>query len=189
MIVWDLGGVVARFEPEHRLDALAETTGLDRDRIHEAVWGSGLDAAAERGAIDEPECWSRVLAALDHRVNSDTVRRCWAAAFVPDADVLAYVDASASPRALFTDNGPVLEHCLRHELDDIGRRFTPWLLSWRLQAVKNQPDAFRRAATRLRADPHDLTLVDDRAANVDAATRAGWNTLQFTSVADLDTLH
>ena len=47
MIVWDLGGVVATFDPAARLEALADATGLPPDHIDRSIWRSGLDAAAD----------------------------------------------------------------------------------------------------------------------------------------------
>jgi putative hydrolase of the HAD superfamily len=173
VIVWDLGGVLARFRPGRRLEALADATGLPPEQIDHALWGSGLDAAAERGELPEAEVWSQALAGLDGRLTRSELRRHWAVAFEPDPEVLGLVD-ELGPGAILTNNGPLVEAALGEELATIGNLLDPWLLSWRLGATKPAPQAFERAAAALDRPPADLTLVDDRQENVDAARRAGW---------------
>lgn len=186
MIVWDLGDVVATFDPATRLSALVEATGLTRDHIHHAVWQSGLDAAAETGAIPTEEVWNRTLEALDNRVDRDQLRRCWSLAFVPNPDVIDLVDRIGEPAALYTDNGPILQACLEHELEPLARHFQHIVLSCHIRATKRETVAFQRAAVALGTT--DLTLVDDRAHNVEAARAAGWKAIHFTSLNDLDLL-
>lgn len=186
MIVWDLGDVVATFDPATRLSALAEATGLTRDHVDDAVWQSGLDAAAETGSLSTEEVWYRTLEALGNRIDRDQLRRCWSLAFAPNPDVLDLVDRIGEPAALFTDNGPILEACLEHELEPLARHFQYFVLSCHLGATKRETVAFQRAALALGMT--DLTLVDDRAHNVQTARAAGWKAIQFTSLNDLDPL-
>lgn len=188
MIVWDLGGVVATFRPSRRLAALAAATGLDPAHIERAIWHSGLDAAAERGELDERAVWDAALAALDHRIDETQLRRCWSAAFEPNRGMLEFIDQTSRPRALFTDNGPILEACLRHELAPLTDRFDAVVLSFQLGAVKSETVAHERAAALLRQQCNLLTLIDDRDRNVTAARSAGWHAIHFTGVGSLGSL-
>lgn len=188
MIVWDLGGVVATYNPTARLSALTDATGLDRHQIDRAIWGSGLDADAEIGALPAEEVWTRTVAALDHRIDRAELRRCWSQAFVPNPDVLAIIDRIDEPAALFTDNGVILEACLQNELAPLARHFEQLLLSCRLGVKKSDPLAFQRATVVLRTAPAELTLVDDTAQNAQAAQAAGWEAIQFNTPSDLDPL-
>ena len=182
MIVWDLGGVLARFRPDRRLTALAEATGLPPGAVEERIWSSGLDAEAETGRLGDDEAWTRVLDALDGRIGRAELQRCWSLAFEPDALVLALVD-EVGGGALLTNNGPLVAGSLGRELHVIGRRLDPWLLSWRLGATKPDSAAFTLAAAALDHAPSDLVLVDDQAANVAAARRSGWRAVHHTDVA------
>ncbi len=82
VIVWDQGGGVgspaSTRPPDWRRWPMPPAPA--RRRIDAAIWGSGLDAAAERG---EPGTWARTLDALDHLIDDATLRRCWSLAFVP----------------------------------------------------------------------------------------------------------
>jgi putative hydrolase of the HAD superfamily len=123
--------------------------------------------------MDEEEVGEAVLTALDRRLDRSELRRHWSAAFVPDGEVLRLVD-DLGAGAILTNNGPLVEAALRHELAAIGDRLDPWLLSWRLGATKPSPAAYLRAAAAVGRPAASLTLVDDRAENVEAARRAGW---------------
>jgi len=171
IVVWDLGGVVCRFHPQRRLDALARLTGLPATTIHERIWSSGLDAAAERGELSPDVVWTCVLDALDHTATRDDVRRAWALAFEPNNAVLAIVDTLRVPSALFTNNGPIVDDILDEELAAVSRRFAHRFLSCRLGAAKPEPEAFARVAELL---GDDLFLLDDSDANVTAARAQGW---------------
>lgn len=185
VIVWDLGGVVAHFRPARRLAELAMVTGWDEATIDNALWGSGLDTAAELGLFDPEETWKQSIAALGGRLDRETLRRCWALAFEPNLEVLELIDELGEPAALLSNNGPVVEACLANELDAISDRFAHCLLSWRLSATKPSPEAFDQAAVMLQVRPKDLVLVDDRLDNVTAATHAGWSAIHFIDVAIL----
>lgn len=188
MIVWDLGGVVARFDHEARVNALADATGLLPDHIDEVVWRSGLDAAADKGYLDQDTAWSQVLAALEDRIDRSELRRCWSLAFIANQEVIDVIGRLGEPCALFTDNGPILSACLEHELRHLGRPFEHVLFSWRLKATKSDLVSYQRAGAALDAEPSRLTLVDDRASNVETARAAGWYAIHFNTVDDLEQL-
>src|SRR5262249_13870005 len=101
-VVLDLGGVVCRFDPAARLRALTDLSGMDADAIDAAIWGSGLDAAAERGEIDPSTLRVLVAGALGGRVDTAAIRTAWSYAFAPDPEVLALVDHLTVPAVLFT---------------------------------------------------------------------------------------
>ncbi|HXY95285.1 MAG TPA: HAD family phosphatase [Acidimicrobiia bacterium] len=184
-VVLDLGGVVCRFDPAARLRALEELTGRGADEIEAAVWGSGLDAAAERGEIDPPAVRGLLAGALGGRVDAAALRSAWSLAFSPDDAVLRVVDRITVPTVLFSNNGPIVDDCLDHELARVRGRFSHVLLSWQLGAVKPDPAAFDAVADRVAATAPELLLVDDATTNVDAARRCGWRAEPFTGVPRL----
>jgi HAD superfamily hydrolase (TIGR01509 family) len=180
MIVWDLAGVVATFVPERRVDAVSRCSGLAPGEIDDSIWSLGDD-----GHLGEDELWTQTLAALDGRLSRAELRACWAAAFVPDEEMLTLVDDLDEMHPLLTTNGPILEAALQRELSDVARHFHPLLFTWRLGATKHSVDAFVRAAEMLGYSGEELTLVDDTLANVEAARRAGWNAIHFTGIEPL----
>ena len=84
-VVFDLGGVLCRFDPDARLHCLADASGWSTDRVRQHVWGSGRDAEADTGRLSVEQAFA--LASLDGQIDRDTVIMCWEAAFEPAWDV------------------------------------------------------------------------------------------------------
>ena len=184
--MFDLGGVVCGFEPELRLHALARLTGRSTEQIQQAIWDSGLDRRAERGEIDAAELAALLATALDAGIDTAALRAAWSLAFDPNDDVLALIDRLVVPAVLFTNNGPIVDNCLDHELSRVRARFAHVLLSWRLGAVKPEPAAFAATRARLGVDAAELFFVDDSHENVAAARGLGWQTEVFVEVSGLE---
>ena len=184
LVVVDLGGVVCRFAPEVRLQALVGLTGRRADDVEAAIWGSGLDEAAEAGAFGPEEACARVIDALGVNVEPDSLRAAWSLAFVPDVDVLAVIDDLRTPPVLFTNNGPLLSLALDHELAGVAERFADCVCSWQLGRRKPSPDAFRLLARHLGQRLSDLVFVDDSPPNVAAAGAVGLDALVHTSAGE-----
>jgi putative hydrolase of the HAD superfamily len=191
VVVLDMGGVVCEYVPERRLRALSDLAGRRPAAIDSALFGSGLDARAEQGAWGLDEAYAAVLEALAPAgapVARDDLRRAWSRAFVPDNDLLAMVRRVRRPTALFTNNGPLIEDCLAHELSSVTTAFDRLLVSWRLGATKPHPDAFVMATAALGVAPGSVLFVDDSRANVDAATAAGWTAHHYRGTCALNDL-
>ncbi len=177
-VVFDLGGVLCRFDPEARIRALAAASGWSVDSVRDHVWGSGRDAEADRGALSRNAAFA--LASLEGALDEPAVLECWKAAFAPDGDVLALVDRVLVPAALLTNNGPVVEALFVDHLAAVAARCSPVMLSWRLGATKPSREVYDRAAATLARAPDELVMVDDTRRNVDGALAAGWDAIHFT---------
>lgn len=188
VVVLDMGGVACEFVPERRLHALAELTGRRPAALDAALFGSGLDARAERGELGLDEYYDALADSMGVAVGRDEVRQAWSSAFVPDTEVLAMVREVRRPTALFTNNGPLIEDCLSQELSAVTTAFDRLLVSWRLGSTKPHPEAFDRAAAALGARPGAILFVDDDPANVAAATEAGWVAHTYSGTCALNDL-
>jgi putative hydrolase of the HAD superfamily len=188
VLVLDLGGVAARWLPERRLAALSVLSGLPTATIDALVFESGFDDAGERGrfAPDEFRAHLRDLLGLPDGPEIDAaLRAAWAQAYEPAATVLRVVARHPGPTALLTNNGPLLEEALAHELAPVGDAFDHVLISWRLGAAKPEPQAFHLATAALGVAPEQVLFADDSEVNVAAAREAGWRAIPFTTTLDL----
>ncbi len=88
-------------------------------------------------------------------------------------------------KALFTNNGPMIDACLAGPLRDLADVFDEIICSWQLRARKPEAVAFERAAERLASSPERLLLLDDSAENVAAAIRCGWQAERVTGRDDV----
>jgi HAD superfamily hydrolase (TIGR01509 family) len=178
-VVFDLGGVVCHFEAEARLSALANATGLDSSHIKAAVWSSGLDASLDRGVLELPDAIAAVIDALENRIDESALLAAWARAFVVDPAMVDFASSLDRASAIFTNNGPLLEECLRRGLVEVGTSFDPILFAGRLGATKPDPISYQRAAAALGRDAATILLIDDAPANVAGALQAGWQAIHF----------
>lgn len=186
LLVVDLGGVAAHYLPDRRLGALAEATGLDPATIDAELFESGLDHRAELGAFTPDQLVDHILDRLRHTVGADELVAAWSRCFEPAAPVLEILDRQPVPRALFTNNGPLVDLCLAGPLSGLARHFDTSVCSWQIGAVKPTGAAFERAADRFGHRPADLLLLDDSIDNVTGAREAGWSAEHITPDTDLD---
>jgi putative hydrolase of the HAD superfamily len=187
LVLFDLGGVVCRFLPERRLERLSSASGKPAARIQELLWDSGFSRRCDRGELGGAEMHRRVCELLGWTADYDEFRRAWASAFEPDPSVLALVHALRRRRrtGLLTDNPPVIEEALRHELGAVGAEFDFLGFSCELGGVKPDPEVFRAALARAGARPEEALFVDDARANVDAASALGIPSFLFTGAQAL----
>jgi HAD superfamily hydrolase (TIGR01509 family) len=172
--VFDLGGVVARFQPELRLHRLAQVTQLTEHDVSVGLFDSGLDHRAELGAFGADEIVDVLLDALDHRLTPTGLVNAWALAFEPDALVLEFMRTLPGRVFILTNNGPMLNHCLDGPLKVVASGVIDVICSWQLQCRKPDRMAFRRAARVIGAEPSRLALFDDDMRNVESARECGW---------------
>jgi HAD superfamily hydrolase (TIGR01509 family) len=100
--------------------------------------------------------------------------------------VLALIDRLAVPAVLFTNNGPMVDSCLDHELFRVRGRFKHVFLSWELGAAKPDAAAYQAVTTKLEVEGSQLFFADDSPENVAAARALGWQAEVFTDVASLE---
>jgi len=177
--------VAARFRPERRLQALASLSGVAEDVIEERLFDSGFERRAELGAYSPDEVVAAIQAALDDRVPAAALVDAWALAFEPAAEVLDCIASLPARRALFTNNGPMIDACLAAPLRGLADAFGAVVCSWHLRARKPEAAAFEGAAGRLECAPDRLLLLDDSAENVAAAIRCGWEADCVAGLADV----
>jgi glucose-1-phosphatase len=180
VLLFDFGGVVARFLPDRRADYLSEHTGLTASQINRRLFESGIDENAERGLYGENEILDVVRAALDNRVTETELIAGWARAFEVNEPLLAWIETLEQRVALFSNNGPMLVHCCRiAPLKRINAVFNQQVWSWELRATKPNQEAFERACRWLDVAPENCVLFDDDPACVEQARRSGWRAKLF----------
>lgn len=178
----DLGGVAANYRPERRLDALERETGIPTAVIHQRLFESGLDRDAELGLHTIESIAAAIIKSLEHRISIPSLIDAWALAFEPNFELLDSITLLRPKQALFTNNGPMLDLCLAGPLAQLASSFDAIVCSWHLAAIKPNPAAFTRAASRLNSSPRRLLLVDDSQTNVDSAHAAGWHAVTHVSI-------
>lgn len=184
-VIFDLDGVVRRWEPPDQLEA---AHGLPAGALFGTAFAPDLVPLAVTGRIADEEWRRRVAHQLTerHGVDGDVAVAAWAETFgAVDADVLDLVRAVRRhvPVALLTNATTRL-------VDDLARlgltaEFDAVFNSAELGVAKPDPEVFRVVVERLGVVPDDCLLIDDTEGHVRAAAGAGLRTHHHTSAASL----
>jgi putative hydrolase of the HAD superfamily len=177
--------VLCRYRIERRLDLLAAWSGRSPDAIHAAIWRSGFEDEAERGAFTADAYLQEFGARMGYALSATEWVHARRVATEPDEAMLSIAGrvGAERPVAMFTNN-PFL---LKRHLGEVfpaapgifGERA---VFSAELGCRKPDPEAFRRLAARLGVPPTSVLLFDDNAEYVAGARAAGIEAHRFDGV-------
>jgi len=190
VLLVDLGGVLFRFDHEHRLNVLGECLGLPPGRVDELLWQSGFSADCDAGGYRDAAAIRAQVRRITGYAGSDKhLDTAWCSAFRPDPDVIDLLTRHrGARRGVFTNNGPWEEEVLTRLYPDAFGLFEHLFFCWRLTANKPDHAVYRQVADLLAVPPGQISFADDSADNVDAALACGWNAVCYRSPGDLAAL-
>jgi putative hydrolase of the HAD superfamily len=181
----DFGDVISRPQPPEIVAEMASQLGLDLPTFSERYWEHRPEY--DRGAPARA-FWSQVAGrALDDGPELERLialdNESWSQ--INDETVAVLQDAHARGHSLsLLSNAPhefadaMADHPALADFDHI--IFSSWI-----GVVKPEPGAFEAALRELARPPDRILFIDDRAANVQAATNAGLEAVKFTSAKEL----
>ena len=193
-LVFDFAGVLFHWRPLRLLQRELPHRAGDEEAarvLARAIFqGYGGDwAEFDRGTVAADDLVQRIaartgLAVADVRTGVDAVPR----ELQPMPQTVALLDrlrAQGHP-LYFLSNRP--EPYARHleRTHEVVGWFADGVISARVGHVKPEPAIFELAARRFGAAPAELLFIDDIAANVEAAQRAGWQALQFSDAGQCE---
>src|SRR5690349_3606714 len=94
-IVFDLGGVVCRYEPELRLQELARIYGRAAEDVHRILYASGFIRETEMGYWNAEEIVAEIGVRLGRPVDRAELEPVWLASFPVNEEVLELVGRAA----------------------------------------------------------------------------------------------
>jgi HAD superfamily hydrolase (TIGR01509 family) len=187
-VVFDMDGVLCRYRIERRLALLASWSGRSPDAIHAAIWRSGFEAEAERGALSADEYLRGFGERLGHPLTAAQWVEARRAAMEPDLAVLALARQLRTERmvGMFTNNPWLLKRHIAEVFPAVPDLFgSRAIFSAELGRRKPDPEAFRRLATRLGCAPDEMLYVDDDATYVAGAREAGLSADRVGGASDV----
>lgn len=183
-LLLDFDGVLARYRRERRIAHLAAHAGAGFGRVHAALYGSGLEARYDAGAIDTGDYLRALGEGIGAPVDEDAWLAARLAATEADPQALARVLAldGGLPLAILTNNGALMARAIPRIVASLLPRLEGRVLcSGPLGGRKPDPQVFGRALDRLGWNPATTLFVDDLFVNVQGARAAG---LHADSVRD-----
>ncbi|MBO2460867.1 HAD family hydrolase [Actinomadura violacea] len=182
-VVVDYGEVVCHAPPEDAVARIAGTVGGDPAAFWDAYWDGR--AAYDLGTVDAAGYWGELCGRLGRAATPALLEvlvrldlEMWSHLDEGTLQILRDLDARRVPLALLS-NAP-LEMARHIEAAPFAGLFRHRFFSADLRLAKPDPAIYAHVAGHLGAAPGDLTFVDDRPANVEAARAAGLRAFLFT---------
>jgi len=187
--IFDLDGVLCRYDLPARLGYLSRVSGLAPEDIRARLWGSGFEDAADAGRFADGDSY---LAEFARRLGCPLTRAQWIAArracMTPWPDMLDMV-ARLDERgdvALLTNNVPLLADTLDEIIPEVPQLFGDRVFfSCRMRLAKPDPQVYLEVCRALGHRPDEAVFVDDKAENAEGASRAGLTGIHFTGAGAL----
>ena len=188
LVIFDVDGVLCRYDRPRRLRRLAAFTGRTPEEIFAAIWESGFEAASEAGAFDAASYLSEFGKRLSYplsRAQWVEARRISMTAF-PEMLALAGRIKASVPVAVLTNNGFLTKETIGELFPELPPLFADNLLfSAEFAARKPDPEVYRRLLARLGGAPQAALMIDDDADNIEGARAAGLHGHVFDGIAGL----
>ena len=188
LAIFDMDGVLCRYDRALRLRRLAETSARAPEEIFAAIWESGFEASSEAGAMDA----DAYLAGFGERIGYPLTRSQWIdarrQAIIPFADMLTLVASLKQhvPVAVLTNNGFLTKETIGELFPQLPELFAANLLfSAEFGARKPDPEVYRRLLAKFRVAPQAALMVDDDVTNVRGAEVSGLHGHLFDGMAGL----
>jgi len=180
-VLFDLGGVLLRFEPERIVENFGRAVGMTPEEIRDIAIGH-LKAEFETGALSPAGFRDAISMALNCALDEAEFVPLWSDAFEPNEPILeffrevkktrrAYVVSNTDPYHMrwILDRWPEVAEC-----DGMA-------LSYELGLRKPDPAFFEAAIERFNLTPTQCVLIDDLPENVEAGREVGFHAVLYES--------
>jgi HAD superfamily hydrolase (TIGR01509 family) len=189
-VLFDLDDVLVDYDRSIRVGHLAQAIDSTPEAVRSAIYGSGIEDAADRGALT-PQAYLDALGAQVGRaisVEDWTMARRAATQARPEVVALAHRLALRMSVALLTNNGVLMAQQLPQIVPALfpllaGRAFA----SAEFGASKPDPRVYVACLERLGVLPGATLFVDDNEANVQGAISAGLHGHHYRDLRGLST--
>jgi putative hydrolase of the HAD superfamily len=188
LVLFDVNGVLYRYDKPARLAALARLSGLGPEAIDQAIWASGFEDAGDAGELGAKDYLRGFGARLSYPLTEQAYVAALAAALSPIPPMLALARrvGERTRLAVLTNNNLLVRAHMDALYPGLGAIFGAAICaSAEQRARKPAPEAYRRCLARLGESPARCLFIDDSADNIAGAAEAGLHTHHYTDEAGL----
>ncbi len=187
LVLFDLGDVIATFDPGPRLAEYGRRSGLSEAEVRDRLSSNDFWVNTDRGVFTAEQMQQEICALLGCRFSREELLRLQAAAFTVRPEIVQIAEeVSARTRAgILTNNAPLLEEAFPLHFPELVRLFDPILFSYQFGHIKPEREIFESVAAHMALAPAGILLIDDQHRHVSAARSVGWDAIQFESVPQL----
>ena len=186
-IVFDMGRVLIRFDPELFIDREGITDPADRRLILDELFNSVEWAQMDRGILEEKTAEPFILERFPERLHP-VVRNLLYRWAIPGDETdgmreLVRELKDAGYGLYLLSNASTAQH--RYwPLFPVSTYFDGKLISCDVKVVKPMREIYQLFTDRFLLDPEECLFIDDSAANVAAAVTCGWSGIVFHQDVD-----
>ena len=186
LVLFDLGDVLASFDPAPRIAEYAQRSGLSAREVLRRLVDSDFSNDCDRGRYSAEQMRAELSSRLGTDFDRAELLRLQAAAFSlrPEMLRLASEVARKTRVGILTNNSPLLEEAFAEHFPGLCDAFEPLLFSHRFGHTKPDAELFARATAAVGEAGTDILFIDDQEAHVTAARRAGWQARRFVSALE-----
>jgi len=189
VILFDLGGVLFKYDPDRRTRYIAESAGLPVSEVQARVFDTDFDARCESGELDGPASHAEFCRLLGVEWSSEMCRDALCSAFEADGIVFGLARELTAVRdvAGLSNNGQLIKDGLAQLHPDYVEVFGDRLyFSSDSEHLKPDPAAFKTVLGQWGRQPDEILFVDDAVENVVAAADLGFHIHRFFDAETLE---
>lgn len=186
-IVFDMGNVVIRFDPNYFMDRAGINDPEDRRLVLNELFLSVEWAQMDAGTLTEETAEPLILPRFPERLK-DTVRELlyrwsYSRETIPGMEDLIKRLKESGYNIYLLSNASSAQHEYWPTFP-VSRYFDGKLISWDVKTVKPNPEIYRLFTQKFSLNPGECLFTDDSSANVAAAIACGWKGIVFHGSAD-----
>ena len=174
VVIFDLGGVLVKVEPEPIIRRLIQETGRPRQEVEQVICDEALHEAFELGRMSARRFFQEIQGKLGLGWSYEEFVAAWNGMLAENTrvtDLLERLQPHYTLVVLTNTNILHDEHIRRHW--PVFQRIQHWVASYQVGCRKPEAEIYQEALRLAGVRPEAAVYIDDRQAFVDAARRLG----------------
>lgn len=186
LLVFDMGHVFVDFEWETVCQGFCDRAGITREEFTPILKHVG-SLGYESGRAQTADVLREINAKVpDLTLTEDEFHALWNATFRENEEMAALLQLLKKDRPLYLLSNTNDSHYTYLERQhNVSRHFEELILSYLVGSSKPEEAIYREVLTRSGLKAEECLFVDDLAANIEAASKLGMNTIRFVGIDDL----
>ena len=186
-VIFDFGNVICRFDNRVVLTRVAERSGKSVQELEELVYqSSDFIKQYERGLATSHEFFRHFSVLCDLEVSEEDFIKMYTDKFTPIPETMDLIRRlKGNYRLGLLSNTSEWDFEYGIKMTEVFSLFDSVTLSFRVHALKPEPDIYRDAVSKLGVPPEECVYVDDIDRYADAARELGMTAIQYRSPQDL----
>jgi putative hydrolase of the HAD superfamily len=188
-LYFDMGNVLLHFSHARQAEQMAAVAGVPATLAAKVLFEDGLHWDYERGALSCEQFYAQFLERTGGRAELAALDRAANDIFqlnVPMVSLLGQLAHAGYRLGVLSNTSATHWQYCTSRYAMLTWLFSVHALSFRLRALKPQPDVFAQASRLAGVAPASIFFTDDRPEHVAGARAAGWDAVLYESVAQVN---